>query len=390
MEKSNEKKAINRDAREEIQTSQTGFCQVKNVLEKHRGERHAIVLQDYPDPDAISSAYAHQFLSFSFDIQTDILYADKISHPQNIAMVRLLEIPVQRYDPSGNKLKNYDGAVFIDNQGTTAQSLLKALEEEKIPVVMVIDHHDAQERLHPEFVDIRKVGAVATIYVEYLEDEASPITLERTNTKHIQLATALMLGIITDTRHFITATADDFKAAQALSKFRNSELLEEILTQSRSKETMKVIHEALANRIVAENYSIAGVGYLRSEDRDAIAQAADFLASEENVHTAIIYGIVRDEKGEEAVTGSLRTTKLTLKPDEFLKDVFGSTEEGNYFGGGKMEAGGFEIPVGFLAGDEDGKYGELKWKVFDTQIKQRLFEKIGIDQDLFEDPKNRP
>jgi nanoRNase/pAp phosphatase (c-di-AMP/oligoRNAs hydrolase) len=385
MEKINGKDSTKSDAKHNVLTSNHGYQGFREALEKHRGERHAIILQDYPDPDAISSAYAHQFLSSTFDIQTDILYADKISHPQNIAMVRLLEIPLQRYDPSEVELGKYDGAVFIDNQGTTAQSILTDIEKQDIPVLMVVDHHDPQGRLDPEFIEIRRVGAVATIYVEYLIDEACPISLESSNKKHILLATALILGIITDTKHFINATADDFNAAQALSEFRNSELLEEILSQSRSKATMKVIHDALANRIVVENFSIAGVGYLHSEDRDAIGQAADFLASEENVHTAIIYGIVKDEKGEEAVTGSLRTTKLTLSPDEFLKEVFGSTEDGSYFGGGKMEAGGFEIPVGFLAGDEKGKFGELKWKVFDTKIKQRLFEKIGVEQDFFED-----
>jgi nanoRNase/pAp phosphatase (c-di-AMP/oligoRNAs hydrolase) len=385
VEKINSKGSPKSEAKQNVLTSKQGYRGFSGALEKHRGEKHAIILQDYPDPDAISSAYAHQFLSANFDIQTDILYADKISHPQNIAMVRLLEIPLQRYDPSTVELGKYDGAVFIDNQGTTAQRILKDIEKENLPVLVVVDHHDLQERLEPEFMEIRKVGAVATIYVEYLIDEASPISLDRSNKKHMLLATSLMLGIITDTKHFITATADDFKAVQALSEFRNSTLLEEILSQSRSKETMKVIHEALANRIVAENFSIAGVGYLRSEDRDAIAQAADFLASEENVHTAIIYGIVRDDEGEETVTGSLRTTKLTLSPDEFLKEVFGGTENGSYFGGGKMEAGGFEIPVGFLAGEEEGKFGDLKWKVFDTKIKQSLFEKIGVEQDLFED-----
>lgn len=360
------------------------FEELRSILEQHHGERHAIILQDYPDPDAISSAYAHQMLAAAFDIQTDILYADRISHPQNIAMVRLLEIDVQRFDPDMD-IGVYDGAVFIDNQGTTAQTILADLVEKQIPAVFVIDHHSPQEGVQPEFSDIRKIGAVATIYVEYLNHEGSPIALDRSIQKHVFLATALMLGIITDTKHFITATGEDFKAAQILSQYRDPELLEEILTQSRSKETMKVIHEALANRIVAENFSIAGVGYLRSEDRDAIAQAADFLASEENVHTAIIYGIVKDDRNEEAVVGSLRTTKLTLKPDEFLKDVFGKTESGNYFGGGKTEAGGFEIPVGFLSGDEAGKYGALKWKVYDTQIKQRLFEKVGIEENLFEE-----
>jgi nanoRNase/pAp phosphatase (c-di-AMP/oligoRNAs hydrolase) len=366
----------------DVQDKSSGFSALKQVLERHRGEKHVIVLQDYPDPDAISSAYAHQVLSSNFEIQTEILYADKISHPQNVAMVRLLELHLQRYDPSTMDLGQFDGAVFIDNQGTTAQDILVDLEEKGVPTVIVIDHHNQQKRLKPEFSEIRKVGAVGTIYVEYLTHEDSPVSFDRSNKKSVFLATALMLGIITDTKHFITANDDDFEAAKFLSKHRDSELLEQILSQSRSKETMKVIHEALANRIVAENYSIAGVGYLRSEDRDAIAQAADFLVSEENVHTAIIYGIVKNESGEESVIGSLRTTKLTLKPDEFLKDVFGKTEGGDYFGGGKTEAGGFAIPVGFLTGDEGGEYSELKWKVYDTQIKQKLFEKLGIDQDL--------
>src|SRR5206468_1605401 len=35
-------------------------AEMAQLLEAHRGERHIIVLQNYPDPDAISSAFAHQ------------------------------------------------------------------------------------------------------------------------------------------------------------------------------------------------------------------------------------------------------------------------------------------------------------------------------------------
>ncbi len=77
---------------------------------------------------------------------------------------------------------------------------------------------------------------------------------------------------------------------------------------------MDVIERALKNRIIKNNYSIAGVGYLRYDDRDAIPQAADFLVTEENVHTALVYGIVHDEDEEiELVIGSMRTSKITLR-----------------------------------------------------------------------------
>jgi len=142
---------------------------------------------------------------------------------------------------------------------------------------------------------------------------------------------------------------------------------------------MDVIERSLKYRIVQDNFSMAGVGYLRYEDRDAIPQAADFLVTEENVHTAVVYGIVYDEDQElEVVIGSLRTNKLTLDPDEFIKEAFGQDSHGRFFGGGRMMAGGFEIPTGFLSSFNDkSEYAKLKWEVFDTQIKQKLLRLVN-------------
>jgi nanoRNase/pAp phosphatase (c-di-AMP/oligoRNAs hydrolase) len=142
---------------------------------------------------------------------------------------------------------------------------------------------------------------------------------------------------------------------------------------------MDVIQRALTNRVVQNNFSIAGVGYLRYDDRDAIPQAADFLVTEENVHTAVVYGIVHNEDEEvEVVIGSLRTSKLTLDPDEFIKEAFGRDSDGKFFGGGRFTAGGFEIPIGFLGGcNDNSEFAKLKWEVFDNQIKQKLFRLIN-------------
>ena len=35
-------------------------AEMADILNAHRGKRHVIVMQDFPDPDAISSAFAHQ------------------------------------------------------------------------------------------------------------------------------------------------------------------------------------------------------------------------------------------------------------------------------------------------------------------------------------------
>jgi nanoRNase/pAp phosphatase (c-di-AMP/oligoRNAs hydrolase) len=149
---------------------------------------------------------------------------------------------------------------------------------------------------------------------------------------------------------------------------------------------MDVIERSLKNRMIKNNFSIAGVGYLRYEDRDAIPQAADFLITEEDIHTALVYGIVHNEEAEiEVVIGSLRTNKLTLDPDEFIKAAFGQDAQGRFFGGGRYMAGGFEIPIGFLTGFNDNpEYAKLKWEVFDLQIKQKLLRLVHPDDDVIQ------
>jgi len=102
------------------------------------------------------------------------------------------------------------------------------------------------------------------------------------------------------------------------------------------------------------------------------------------VYTAVVYGIVHDEDEElEVVVGSLRTSKLTLDPDEFIKEAFGQDPQGRFFGGGRSMAGGFEIPMGFLSGfNESPEYTRMKWEVFDMQIKQKLLRLVNPEDSL--------
>src|SRR3990172_2624548 len=354
---------------------------IAELLEKHRGEKHVVVLHDFPDPDAISSAFAHRLISAEYDIEVDILFTGKISHSQNIALVKLLGIDLIPYD--GNRdLIQYQGAVFLDNQGTTVNGIVKALETAGVPVLVVVDHHEPQGSVTPELTDIQKASSTATIFTHYIKQGL--LEIQKGSKDYIALATALMHGIMTDTGGFIRAGTEDFHAAAYLSQFRDPDLLEQIMDQSRSKQVMDIIRRALGNRTMVENLSIAGIGYLRSEDRDAIPQAAEFLVKEENVHTAIVYGIIKEDQVE-VLTGSLRTSKLTLDPDGFIKEVFGVNPEGRYYGGGKDRAGGFSIPVGFLAGEPCENYAELKWQVFDAQVKTKIFARLGVKPDLLHD-----
>jgi nanoRNase/pAp phosphatase (c-di-AMP/oligoRNAs hydrolase) len=347
-------------------------------LESHRGESHIVALQDFPDPDAISSAMAYRMMAAKYDIEADIVYEGRISHQENLALVHILSINLIRFTES-LPLDRYDGAVYVDNQGTTTR-LTDRLVEHGIRTLAIIDHHAPQGILQPEFTDVRPVGAAATIVTDYLRS-GTVLELDADEQAHINLATALVHGLRTETGGLVRAGADELLAAAYLSRMMDPELLETIMRVQRSRGTMDVIETALSSRLVTGGFSLAGVGYLRHADRDAIPQAADFLITEENVHTAICYGIVQGEGEREMVVGSVRTSKVTMDVDQFLKSALGSDFRGRHYGGGREGAGGFEIPVGFLEGINDAEHMRLKWDTFNRQIRRKLLKAAGLTKD---------
>jgi nanoRNase/pAp phosphatase (c-di-AMP/oligoRNAs hydrolase) len=347
-------------------------------LRRHAGERHAVALQDYPDPDAIAGAMAYRLLASVHDIDVDILYEGRVSHQENLALVQLMEVELTRVTDSF-PLDHYDGAVFIDNQGTTTR-VTDRLQRAGVPTVGIIDHHAPQGLLEAEFTDIRPIGAAATIFIDYLRS-GQVLALDDGNTAHAQLATALAHALRSETAALVRAGPEEFAAGAYLSRFVDQQLLESILRVQRSRGTMEVIRIALTDRVVMDGFCIAGAGYLSHADRDAIPQATDFLLTEENVHTAIVYGLLLGEGDREVIVGSMRTSKVTLDVDHYLKSALGSDARGRYYGGGRSRAGGFEIPIGFLEGMADQEHMQLKWEAFDQQIRGKLLRAAGVEEE---------
>ncbi|HEX2210960.1 MAG TPA: bifunctional oligoribonuclease/PAP phosphatase NrnA [Longimicrobium sp.] len=359
------------------ETSATRAAELARLLESRRGERHVVALQDFPDPDAISCGMAYREIARRYDIDADLLYDGQISHAENRALVNLLEIPIQEYEPAMD-LSVYSAAVFVDNQGSTTH-LTDLLKAAGVPTLAVVDHHEPDDVLDPIFSDVRPLGAAATMLAEYLASDAL-LTLEAGNEHHQRLATALMHGLHSETDGFVRARPPEYRAAAFLSRFIDADLLEKVLCVQKSRGTLRVIERALHSRTVRNGFSIAGVGYVRWADRDAIPVAADFLLTEENVHTSIVYGLLGEEDGREVVTGSLRTLSSTMQVDQFLRDALGDDLRGRPYGGGRSRAGGFEIELGFLKGDEDDPVGQnLKWSLYDRRVRRKLFREAGVD-----------
>ena len=350
------------------ETGGTKWAQLRTTLSRHQGDKLLLILTGYPDPDNIASGLAHQFLASEFEIETTLLCFHEVSHQENRALVKRLEINLVLYDEAFD-LEPYDLYAFVDTQKTDTPISDRLAGK---TFVSFVDHHKRLGDVAAEFVDIREdVGSTCAIYAEYLRTQY-PHGLNPGETDQVRLATALMHGIRSDTMALLEATRLEFEAAAYLWPCVDQALLKKIADQSLTPVVMDMIQRALENKQVFDSLLLTDVGFVRSEHRDGIPQVAEFLLRREGTDTVLVFGIV-DGK---TVDGSLRTRSDTISPDMFLKKAFGADEyKKSYYGGGNIKnKGGFQIPLGFLAqtADRDALY-----TMACGVIHERFIEAIG-------------
>jgi nanoRNase/pAp phosphatase (c-di-AMP/oligoRNAs hydrolase) len=344
------------------------WAELSATLERHRGERLLILLAGYPDPDNMASGLALQFLAGEHGIESQLLSFFEVSHQENRALVKQLEIDLQLHDQRCC-LDPFSMYAFVDTQ-----RIETPIQEElaKKTFLAFVDHHKKMGEVAAEFVDVREdAGSTCGIFVEYLR-QAHPEGLNPNEPEHVKLATALMHGIRSDTRALLEASRLDFEAGAYLWPAVDQALLRKISAQSLSPAVMDMIQAALERRRIYDNFLFSDVGFVRGEHRDGIPQAADFLLSRAGIDTVLVFGIVDGR----TVDGSLRTRSDTINPDAFLKRAFGIDEgRGSHYGGGNVrDKGGFQIPIGFLSQHKDR---EQLYRLACEIIHEKFLEAIG-------------
>lgn len=288
-----------------------------------------IVCHNNPDPDCLASALALGRIAANAGIdERHILYSGDISHQQNRAFVNLLDIDLQAFESTSVQDRPPDSLLaFVDHSTPGANNRVP----DGTAVDIVIDHHPA-EAIDARFVDHREdSGATATILSEYVRAlEIHPDTA---------LATALLFAIRRETLDFLReTTSGEYDAAGYLHEHADAALLRELSTPSVTGATLDAIATAIDNRTTRGAVLITHVG--RTTERDALPQAADYLATLEGVETAIVFGIVHG-----SIHLSARSTDSRVAIGDVLDDAF---EDVGTAGGHQDMAGG-EIPLGIFA-----------------------------------------
>ncbi|MDQ7032512.1 MAG: DHH family phosphoesterase [Desulfonauticus sp.] len=247
--------------------------QLLSLLDKD--ERWLILVN--ADPDALASALALKRIMVRRVMDVGIGNVNEIMRPDNLAMVRLLRIPLQKV--TSNLIVQYDRFALVDSQPHHHPMF------QEIKFSLVIDHHPVSQD-HPvsaEFQDIRPgYGANSTILTEYLYNlKIRPGKL---------LATALVYGIKTDTQSFERPFADtDIKAFKYLTKFYNSSLLQKIIRSELHKDWLKYFCQAFKKVKFLGNG--LGVCLGNVESPDILVILADFFLQIHNISWDMVGGV---------------------------------------------------------------------------------------------------
>ena len=288
------------------------------------------------DPDALASAMAvRRLLRFRVKSLT-IGYPNEIRRLNNLAMVDLLKIPIEKLQSL--RMKDYTKKIILDSQPSHLPSF------ETIEFDVVIDHHPVTPEQEAHYLDIRPdYGATASILVEYLRAaDMKP---------SVPLATALFYAIKVDTHNFEKqATIADAISFRYLFTLANQNLVRKIELSSLRVSELQYFKTALADMTISKNRLYAHVGRVRSPD--VLVIIADFLNQVHQISWVLVSGI----HGERLVV-IFRCDGYKKNAGKLARKIFGTVGSA----GGHREAARAEVPLKDLSlSDQDFSTSMLK------------------------------
>jgi nanoRNase/pAp phosphatase (c-di-AMP/oligoRNAs hydrolase) len=264
-------------------------------------ERVAILLQDDPDPDAIGSGLALRQVLGRNKQTAPLVTFGRVTRPENIAMVKLLEIEMERV--TERTLRHFDRVAVVDLQPPHLAHPPEYID-------LVIDHHPEQFNYRCHIKDIRPgYGATSSILLEYLRCADAAIGT--------RLATAMLYGIKSDT-FFLTRDANewDVEAFARIYPLANQNLMRRIERPELPPAALDALSLALKNRHVIDKVAFVHLG--RVERDDLIPQIADFSLQFEGIEWACVSGIF-----ETNYIVSIRNVGYVRAAGRVVKDAFG-------------------------------------------------------------------
>ena len=251
--------------------SETALTRLFAVITK---PRVFIQTHNYPDQDALASAYGLQELLRYRGIDSVICYQGDIDKANTITMTETLGLEV--FDVDDLQIREDDEIILVDGQKGNVN-----LEELVGKEIACIDHHPMQDISTYRFYDIRKVGACATIIAEYFLENEIPVSRN--------VATALSYGIKMDTANLMRqTTVTDIDMFCTMYKMADIAMICKFESHSLILNDLDAYREALKDlKIYGQSIGMANVGADCSEAM--MGTLSDFIMSLDEVDFSVVY-----------------------------------------------------------------------------------------------------
>lgn len=216
---------------------------IQKLIDLLRGEGPVFIqTHNFPDHDAVASAYALQYLLESEGIAPGLIYEGAIQRDSLLALIRELNIqikPAREYAiKPANKIIIVDGCK--GNRNVT-----DLIGDE----VAVIDHHRSRSPDDVPYSDIRPYyGACATLVLDYFNS----LQLDLTRS----IATALLTGLLVDTALLTRGVSEeDVTAYSIFYRFADIPFVNTILRNNIQQGDLNFYRKALEKVRIQDRFA---------------------------------------------------------------------------------------------------------------------------------------
>lgn len=251
------------------------MTKLEEIISCIKGNSVYVQMHNFPDPDAIASAYGMKYLLRAEGIDAQIVYKGSIENTVTAKMVKLLNIDILEVKSAWELDCNRE-VIIVDAQNGNANII--DMHSDK---TICIDHHPVYNDSKYVFKDIRPdVGACASIIASYY--------IENDVVIDIHMATALLYGIKVDTADMKRGvTKLDLDMFYYLYNRADHKVLNNLDTSVRQYDDLKAYAYAIANVDIQNDICFASAGDNCKES--LIASICDFIMSLDGVNLAIVY-----------------------------------------------------------------------------------------------------
>lgn len=314
-----------------------------------------ILIKGSPDPDVIASSFALKAVCDHLKIRSSMVALSEISHPQNRAIVKALDIPLE-IEKSLPSRHGFDAYAVLDFQSAYTRGL-----SEKLPCAVHIDHHaETHDDVNADFRLVSDRAGAASTYMALILRE---LDLPPAGPVRRAVSTALMLGIQTDTDNLHHATRLDYEALQYLSGKADQGIIQKVYSVPLSEEALRMIGAAMSDHELYRDWFLAGLSFIAETQRDSIAIVADFLLESGVAETVVVFAIIEKKRqGGLSLDVSFRTSNPDLDLNALIKSI---TPDG----GGRAYKGAYQVSLDYFAAFPDR---EALWTIVRVTTIERL------------------